>query len=178
MKLKQKFLCLFFLSIANTALNAQGIINEQTDGSAITTGFDTNAQEFNFFSQQSHDNKDSNTINVVNSGVFINQIGNNNRTNITAQSQISNIQLNQLGSSNQIDLKLRADIIDYSVIQNGNNNLLLEYNMYNDKQLLQRTVQQNGNNQNLVIHGRNGIVDKMKIKMDRGSQSIIIRNTN
>ena len=51
-------------------------------------------------------------------------------------------------------------------------------NMFNDKQLLQRNIQQNGNNQNLVIHGRNGIVDKMKITMDKGSQSLIIRNTN
>jgi len=170
----------FFLSallFLNTVIvvNAQGIIENESD---IATNFDDNQQQLNYFSQQSNEAVGPGEINVSNSGVFINQIGDNNTSNVATQSAISNVKLNQFGNSNQIDLQLKADVIDYSVTQNGNNNLLLEYNMFNDKQLLQRNIQQNGNNQNLVIHGRNSIVDKMKITMDKGSQSLIIRNTN
>ena len=60
----------------------------------------------------------------------------------------------------------------------GNNNTLIEYNTFNNKQLLERTIEQNGNGQNLVIEGSNSIVDKMRITMDNGSQSLIIRNVN
>ncbi len=170
-------LFIFFLCISGVFLNlnAQGIINKQEE---LGQSFSDNQQQLNYFSQQTNEPLGQNEINVSNSGVFINQIGNNNISNVATQSAISNVKLNQFGNSNQINLQLKAEVIDYSVTQNGNNNLLLEYNMFNGKQLLQRTVQQNGNNQNLVIHGRNSIVDKMKINMGSGSQSLIIRNTN
>jgi hypothetical protein len=175
--MKKLKLFIFFLCISGVFLNlnAQGIINKKKE---LSPSFDDNQQQLNYFSQQSNEVVDPAAINLAQTGIFINQIGDNNLTNIATQSQISDIQLNQFGNSNQIDLKLRAEIIDYTVTQQGNNNLLLEYNMFNGKQLLERTVQQNGNNQNLVIHGTNSIVDKMKITMDKGSQSLIIRNTN
>ena len=168
---------LIFVCFTFSNLPAQGIINKDNER-VVSSGFDTNAQELNYFSQQSNEVLSNDNVNVVNTGVFINQIGDNNSSNVATQSAISTVKLNQFGNSNQINLQLKAEVIDYSVIQNGNNNLLLEYNMFNDKQLIQRTVQQNGNNQNLVIHGRNSIVDKMEINMGSGSQSLIIRNTN
>ncbi len=175
MRKKYLILCILLVSLSLSNLKAQGIIDEEIE---IANNFSNNQQQLNYFSQQSNEVVDPAAINVAQAGIFINQIGDNNLTNIATQSQISDIQLNQFGNSNQIDLKLKAEIIDYTVTQQGNNNLLLEYNMFNGKQLLERTVQQNGNNQNLVIHGTNSIVDKMKITMDKGSQSLIIRNTN
>ena len=175
--MKNLKLFIFFLCVSGVFLNlnAQGIINDKKD---LSPSFDNNQQQFNFFSQQINEASRAAIMNVANNGVFINQIGAANTTNITTQSQISDIKLTQLGNSNQIDLNLKATIIDYSVTQLGNNNLLLEYNTFNDKRLIQRTVQQNGDNQNLIIHGNNGIVDKMKINMNKDSRSLIIRNSN
>jgi hypothetical protein len=175
--MKKLKLFIFFLCISGVFLNlnAQGIIDEKKE---LSPSFYDSQQQLNYFSRQTNEPLGLDEINVSNSGVFINQIGDNNTSNVATQSSVSAIQLNQFGNSNQIELQLKAEVIDYNVTQNGNSNLLLEYNMFNDKQLLQRTVQQNGNNQNLVIHGRNSIVDKMKITMDKGSQSLIIRNTN
>lgn len=171
----QLTLLLAFL-FSGLVINAQGIIEEDSD---ITPAhFDSSSQQLNFYSQQSSESLQSNQLNVVNRGVYINQIGNNNTSTVQTESQISDVELVQLGNSNTIDLNIKATAVDYTVLQQGNNNLLLEYNLFNNKQLIERSVEQNGNNQNLVIHGTNSIVDKMKIKMSEGSQSLIIRNTN
>lgn len=172
-----QYLTFLLALILNISLfYAQGIIEEDTD---ITShNFESNSQQLNFYSQQSIEALQSDHLNVVNNGVYINQIGNNNTSTVQTQSQITDIELSQLGNSNTIDLNLKATAIDYTVLQQGNDNLLLEYNLFDNKQLIERSVEQNGNNQNLVIHGNNSIVDKMKIKMSEGSQSLIIRNTN
>jgi hypothetical protein len=176
--MKSKFIVRFLLlmSFAGASLQAQGTIAEETEGTEAV--FNSNAQQANFFLQQSVQVLDPNAINVANTGVFIRQVGSDNRNSLVVQSRVSNVQLSQLGNTNTIDLNLSADVVDYSVIQNGNNNFLLEYNRFVGKQLIERSVQQNGNNQNLTIHGNNGIVDRMKINMGEGSQSLIIRNTN
>ena len=161
-----------FLFICSFQLNAQGIIDGNVDNE---NDVNTNTPQLNYFIQQSNE---TSTVNVNNTGVFIHQIGDGNTSSVTTQSQVSDVQVNQLGNANTVDLNLSADVIDYSITQKGNNNLLLEYSTQNGKQLLERTILQNGNNQNIVIHGRNSIVDKMKITMNQGSQSIIIRNTN
>ncbi|MBQ4915362.1 hypothetical protein J8L85_12990 [Maribacter sp. MMG018] len=169
----RSFLFLFILfNMCLYQLNAQGIIDGNTDNE---NSLNTSAQQLNYFIQQFNE---TNQINVDNTGVFIHQIGDGNTSSITTQSQVTDVQVNQLGNANTVDLNLKADEIDYTVTQKGNNNLLLEHSAQSGKQLLQRTIQQNGNNQNLVIQGRNSIVDKMKITMNNGSQSIIIRNTN
>ncbi|WP_047245530.1 hypothetical protein [Maribacter thermophilus] len=169
----RSFPFLIVLSIISlSTLNAQGIIDGNTTNE---NDLNTGTQQLNYFLQQSNE---TNHINVNNTGVFIHQIGDDNTSSVTAQSHVTNVEVNQLGNANTVDLTLKADEIDYSVTQKGNNNLLLEHSTQNGKQLLQRTIQQNGNNQNLVIYGRNSIVDKMKITMGNGSQSIIIRNTN
>ena len=175
--MKKLKLFIFFLCISGVFLNlnAQGIIIEKKE---LSPSFDNNQQQLNYYAQQSSGSVNAFEKMVPNTGVFINQIGDNNRTDVAVQSQTSNIQLIQLGNANQIDLKLKADVIDYSVTQQGNNNFLLEYNIFDRKQLIDRSIEQTGNNQNLIIHGRNSIVDKMKITMGRGSQSLIIRNTN
>ena len=169
------FFILFFFS--TIILNAQGIITNNSNDA--TTSMDTDIEQLNYFSQQLNTPLSPSEINITNTGVFIHQIGNNNVSDITTASQISDIQLNQFGNDNAIDLNLKATVIDYSVTQNGNNNTLIEYNnSVNNKQLLERTVQQNGNGQNLLIEGNNSIVDKMRITMNNGAQSLIIRTMN
>ena len=167
-------LFVFFFLFPIVTINAQGIINKNN----ASTSINTNLQQLNYISLQSSLSPLPSEINVTNTGIFIQQIGNNNYSEITTQSTVNDVQLNQFGNNNNIDLKLKAETIDYSVTQNGNNNTLLEYNTFNSKQLLERTVEQNGNGQNLVIEGSNSIVDKMRITMDNGSQSLIIRNVN
>ncbi|PKA99212.1 hypothetical protein B0O79_2914 [Flavobacteriaceae bacterium MAR_2009_75] len=176
MRPNQNLSILFIVLLSSISIRAQGIIEEETD--ITPENFGSNAQQMNYYSQQSNEILSTETINVSNKGVYINQVGNNNTSIVNSQSQITDLELSQYGNSNKIDLNLKADIIDYSVLQEGDNNLLLEYNFHNNKQLIERSVEQNGNNQNLVIHGSNSIVDKMKIKMSEGSQSLIIRNTN
>lgn len=165
-----------FASLSLFHLGAQGIIEVET---GLPNSFGTNQQHLNYLLLQSNETIASSNMNVVNKGIFIHQIGNNNYSDISASVQISDIHLHQFGNDNTIDLDLKAAVIDYSVTQNGNNNSLIEYNnSINNKQLLERTIQQNGNGQNLIIEGNNGIVDKMRITMDNGSQSLIIRSIN
>ena len=175
--MEKLFLTLLFSFIITGILsvNAQGIIDKPKD---IDDGFRTRQQQLNYYVQQSMGSEGALEKVMPNSTVFINQIGDDNIAEIATNSTASNIKLNQLGNSNQIDLKLRADVIEYSITQQGNNNLLLEYNNFLGKQYIDRKILQKGNNQNLVIHGRNSIVDKMEITMEIGSQSLIIRNTN
>lgn len=175
--MKPNQLLTFILAILlYNSLIAQGIIKKESD--ITPSNFSSHSQQLNYYSQQSNDVVSNANINVVNKGVYIVQVGNNNNTNVSAQSQVSDIELKQYGHSNIIDLNLKAEFIDYTALQQGNNNLLLEYNLFDNKQLIERNIQQKGNNQNLVIHGRNSIADKMKITMNEGSQSLIIRNTN
>ncbi len=116
-------------------------------------------------------------LSVSQMGALINQEGNANTVELQTSADTNGVFIDQIGDENTILLNLRANRIDYSVRQNGNNNMLLEYNVQANKQLLQRRIEQSGNGQNLIIHGQNSIMDRMQIIM-KGSQSVIIRNTN
>ena len=174
MKIRQSLPIFLIFSFFNLS-HAQGIIKNRSNDLQLIVN---NSQYLDYFSEQSIEAMTSSNHKISNSGIFIQQIGNNNYSEISTQSTVSDVQLNQFGNNNNIDLKLKAEIIDYSVTQMGNNNTLIEYNTFNNKQLLERTIEQNGNGQNLVIEGSNSIVDKMRITMDNGSQSLIIRNVN
>lgn len=176
MRPNQQLTLLLAFLFSGFVSNAQGIIEEDSDITPVQ--FNSSSQQLNFYSQQGYESLNSSQIDVINKGVYINQVGDQNRVNTQTQSQITDVALVQLGNYNQIDLDLKATAIDYTVLQQGNNNRLLEYNLFDNKQLIERNIQQTGNNQNLVIHGNNSIVDKMKITMSEGSQSLIIRNTN
>jgi hypothetical protein len=110
--------------------------------------------------------------------VLISQVGENNVSTVSTVATNSSVALSQNGNDNTMQLDLRATTIDYQAIQNGDNNLLLEFSNGADTQLLQRSVEQTGNGQNLVIHGNNALSDRMVIRMNNGGQSVIIRNTN
>lgn len=155
--------------------SAQGIIEDET---TLGATFENDQQQLNILNLQSNPAMSQEALMVANNGVFINQVGDNNTARVAARSQVSDIQLNQVGDLNRMNLNLRANVIDYQATQLGDNNLLLEYPTFGDKVLLERAIEQNGDNQNLIIHGRNGIIDKMQIRMGGDSRSLIIRNSN
>ena len=114
-----------------------------------------------------------------NTGVFINQIGDNNVTMVQTISQKSDINLLQTGNGNTLGLDLYARNIIYNSLQQGNGNTLLEFNSsFYGKELIQRDIRQIGNDQNLIIHGSNGLSDRLHVRMSNSGQSLIIRNTN
>jgi hypothetical protein len=114
-----------------------------------------------------------------NTGVFINQIGNYNSTVVRSVSESSDINLIQTGTGNAMGLDLIARNISYNAIQQGDRNILLEFNSnFTGKDLLQRDIQQVGNDQNLIIHGNNGLSDRLQVRMSNSGQSLIIRNIN
>jgi hypothetical protein len=112
-------------------------------------------------------------------GVFINQIGDNNSALVQTISEKSDMNLLQTGNGNALGLDLNARNVIYNALQQGNRNTLLEFNSsFYGKELIQRDIQQNGNDQNLIIHGNNSLSDRLKIRMSNSGQSLIIRNTN
>ena len=160
------------LLLCGLTSSAQGIIVNQE---GFDLGIQTNSQQVNLLNEQT--SFQNNETFVSSETIFINQIGNTNRVDLHTKSNATDVEIIQRGLNNQADLSLQANRIDYSLLQNGNNNLLMEFNVNPDTELLQRSVEQNGNGQNLIIHGQNRLVDKMKINM-QGSQTIILRNTN
>jgi hypothetical protein len=115
----------------------------------------------------------------ANTGVFITQIGANNQSVIQTASDQSDLNLQQFGNNNSMGLNLRARNIIYSALQQGNGNRLLEFNSdFFGKELIQRDIQQVGNDQNLIIHGSNSLSDRLQVRMSNSGQSLIIRNSN
>ena len=168
---KTFFLFQVFYVVVCFGLYGQGIItNEEASGEAVEPP-QVNLLDYTLVEQTDLD------LTVATPGAFINQVGDGNRVDLRTFGSNNGIVLDQRGNANRIDLTLSADRIDYAVLQNGNNNYLLEFNTVANKELLQRDIEQIGDGQNLVIHGQNGLIDKMKIQMT-GSQSVIIRNTN
>lgn len=165
------FILSFLMSCATAfQVSAQGIINTEITG-------ETEAQQFSFLTLQSDQAPAPSDLLIANNGVFINQVGNDNAALVAIRSQVSDVNLLQAGDLNKMRLNLQADFVDYQALQLGTNNLLLEYPSLGNKTLLQRVVEQYGDNQSLIIHGQNSIIDKMRIRMEAGSQSLIIRNT-
>ena len=115
----------------------------------------------------------------ANTGIFIQQIGSNNRSAIQTFSEQSDVNLQQFGNNNIMGLNLSARSIIYNALQQGNGNRLLEFNAdVIGKELIQRDIQQLGNDQNLIIHGNNSLSDRLQVRMSNSGQSLIIRNSN
>ena len=115
----------------------------------------------------------------VDAGVLITQIGTFNQNSVQTQAENSEINLSQFGNLNMMALELRARNIVYSANQTGNNNRLIEFNSgFLAKELIQREILQFGNDQDIIIHGNNSISDKLRIRMEKSGQSLIIRNSN
>nr|MUH42503.1 hypothetical protein [Zobellia laminariae] len=108
---------------------------------------------------------------------YIYQIGVNNESLVKVNGANNNVSLLQNGNSNRADIQLSSKTLDYNTVQNGNGNILLEYG--NAPNLnLQRTIFQNGDNQNVVIFGSNSLTKNMVLNVQGNLETVTIRNFN
>ncbi len=109
--------------------------------------------------------------------IYIDQIGSNNTIRINAVTQRSNIDLIQNGNSNTVRLNFSALSAAETIQQQGDNHHLAAFG--NTPSLnLQRTVNQEGYGQKLIIHGSNSLSEKIQLNMKGAASTIIIRNFN
>jgi len=132
-------------------------------------------QEFLWF--YNIDKINANWISTDKNVVFIHQIGDENEIKVKTKSNASDIKLYQRGSQNKIHIDVIAKSIEESISQVGNNNSVLDFSSCGVDQH-QLDVSQEGNNQNLTWFGGNSMAEKLKIKMQGESKTIVIRNFN
>ena len=111
------------------------------------------------------------------SNVFIQQIGELNNVYTNTQTIEGTISIFQQGLNNKAGLFLKSRKIDYHLTQTGNNNRYLHFNSW-DPEIIKVNALQNGNDNDLIIHGENGISEKMQINFTGNNRAIIIRNFN
>ncbi len=108
---------------------------------------------------------------------YIYQIGANNESSIRVSGADSNVNLLQNGNFNKAGIQLSSRSLDYNMVQNGDGNILLDYG--NGPHLnLQRTIFQNGDNQNVVIFGSNSLTKNMVLNVQGNSEMVTVRNFN
>jgi len=173
-----KYPFLFFIA---AVLFSNGFVYGQNDLTPLfpssAEGLNSPGAQLNVLNQQANNGLLQN-FNAENNNILITQVGVNNVSTVQTTATNSSIILGQTGNDNIMQLDLNATNIDYRALQTGNDNMLLEFSNGGATQLLQRSIEQTGNGQNLIIHGTNSLVDRMTIKMATGGQSVIIRNTN
>ncbi|WP_224487936.1 hypothetical protein [Robertkochia flava] len=109
--------------------------------------------------------------------VYIQQIGQSNKVFTYAQTSKGSISVLQEGNNNKAGLFLKAETIEYNLTQSGNDNKYLHFNISNPDLIKVNAVQQ-GNDTDIIIHGKNSISEKMKINMIGNDRALIIRNFN
>jgi len=115
-------------------------------------------------------------LNGTNS-IYVEQIGSQNQLEVRSRTDTGNINLIQNGSNNITRIDVTTLSISDNIQQFGGNHFFAEYT--NTPNLnMQRTINQTGNGQNLMIHGNNSLSDKMRLSMAGNSNTIIIRNFN
>ena len=109
--------------------------------------------------------------------IYIEQIGSSNQASFFSKTESSDINLIQNGNGNSVRTAITALSRVESIHQQGDNHFLTEF--ANTPFLnLERTIKQNGNSQNLIIHGSNSLSEKMRVAMEGNTNTIIIRNFN
>lgn len=119
--------------------------------------------------------KESNTIQVNNNNVNIQQIGNYNVINANVVSDNSNLVLIQNGLNNTLNIDKTANEINQKITQLGNNNTISDLTYYTNYKV-NMEMNQNGNNQNIQNIGTNSLSKDMKISQTGNGTSIIIIN--
>lgn len=109
--------------------------------------------------------------------VFVQQIGLDNYVSLVSSARTSDVKLSQEGNENSIYLSVDAARYLASIRQIGNNNRHLEFARASSMSL-ESSVLQQGQNNNLIIHGRNNLSDKIEVNMSGNDQTVIIRNFN
>lgn len=111
------------------------------------------------------------------SNVYISQIGDENQVFVFADSENNLSNINQNGDYNNVGLYLQAESIKYEISQIGDNHMYLHFDKSNP-QLIEVNALQKGDGTDIVIHGKNSISERMKIKIQGNDRSLIIRNFN
>jgi len=118
----------------------------------------------------------TNNLSLNGNSVFIDQLGSNNDITLFNEANSSRITIQQQGFNNNIFTEVIANSIEQQVLQIGNNHSYLDFT--NTVGTHNISLTQEGQNQNLVVHGENSLSEGMSIQMQGQSQSIIIRNFN
>lgn len=108
------------------------------------------------------------------SSVYITQVGTNNKVQTISNSFESSVVVSQYGMDNRADLNVNGLSVYENILQVGYRNSITDYSstaLHKNTEIIQ-----NGNHQNLYIHGRNSITENMKITMTGGGfgQEVII----
>ena len=115
---------------------------------------------------------------ATNSGsVYIHQIGADNQGNVLLRGRNNEVQLMQYGNANRADIRLSGKSVVHHTLQYGDGNQLFEYGNASNLDL-ERSILQNGNNQNISIFGSNSLTQNLRLNVQGNAESITIRNFN
>lgn len=109
--------------------------------------------------------------------VNITQVGSRNFARVVVFSENSELIMQQHGASNNAILDLKGTSIDYSLAQKGTYNFMAEYSRSSNIEI-SRSLMQNGDRNNVVIHGANSLTKDLKLNIQGNSKTVIIRNFN
>lgn len=116
-------------------------------------------------------------VTVSSNDVFVQQIGLDNYISFVSSAKSSDVRLLQEGNQNGIYLSVDAERYLALIRQTGNHNNHFEFAKTSHLNL-ESAILQNGQNNNLIIHGRNSLSEKIKVNMSGNDQTVIIRNFN
>lgn len=169
MKTIAKILGICMLLLVGTTSYAQNY----TDTETSINGFQNTNAENGFLSSQNAQMSQS----ANGSSVFINQVGSGNDIISRTESSSGAINYIQQGSNNSIFVNLKANQLDQTIVQRGTNHSVLNFNSAK-LDFHKGEIIQEGNNQSLTWYGGNSISEKLKVKMEGNSQSVIVRSFN
>ncbi|MBL7471285.1 hypothetical protein [Robertkochia sediminum] len=164
-----------FITLITLCFSITGFaqIVDNTLPSDINELFLQKEASLNYISNQTNNTRDLPEID--NNGVFIQQVGDYNTTKLFVKARNQDVSVTQNGDHNTAGLFLIADQVKYNLTQTGNHNFYAAF-APGLSEVVDHNVTQTGNNCDLVVHGKNSIMDKLKITMEGEAQSLIIRN--
>lgn len=168
---------IFKILIAVSIFISGNLVTAQT-----YTALENSKSLFGFTTQTSHENFLANQVlaqqinlKTDNNSVYVSQIGDNNDLISITKSLESDVVIIQNGNENNTVIDLNSTNLTQRVVQNGNNNAVLDFGLYN-VDVRSATINQTGNNQNLIMSGSNSLSERIQVNMQGQNQSIIIRN--
>lgn len=108
--------------------------------------------------------------------VYIQQVGVGNYAKAMVASQKSKVEYRQQGDFNYINFDVQAHNVEKVVHQKGDSNRAFGFFNGVPETAVGLQLFQNGNNQHFEQFGTNSIGEKMQLKMNGNTNSIIVRN--
>lgn len=107
--------------------------------------------------------------------VYIQQVGIGNYAKAMVTSEKSKLDYRQQGNFNYINFDLQAKNVEKVIHQNGDSNRAFGFTI-GASETAGLQLSQNGNNQHFEQFGSNSIGEKMQLKMNGNTNSVIVRN--